>query len=63
MNNQNNAGLALGLIKSQAARRAERAEGIAWARRWRERNKPIFDAMYGPDHGPGDFCSKCGRRG
>jgi hypothetical protein len=30
-----------------SAAQARRAEGIAWARDWRERNKPLFDAMYG----------------
>lgn len=26
---------------------AERARGLAFAREWRERNKPYFDALYG----------------
>lgn len=34
----------------------ERERGRAYARAWRERMKPDFDAMYGRD-----ACSCCGR--
>ena len=30
-----------------AAKKARTAEGITYARAWRIRNKPVFDAMYG----------------
>ncbi|MES3042698.1 hypothetical protein [Sphingomonas faeni] len=30
-----------------AANNKRTAEGIAYARAWRIRNKPVFDAMYG----------------
>lgn len=30
--------------------RERREAGIAWAREWRRRNKPYFDALYGPDY-------------
>jgi hypothetical protein len=29
--------------------RQERARGLAFARDWRIRNRPIFDAIYGPE--------------
>jgi hypothetical protein len=32
---------------SIATRTNRAAEGIAYARAWRIRNKPVFDAMYG----------------
>lgn len=37
------------IVMSPMMSRAEQAMGIAWARDWRRRNKPKFDAMYGPD--------------
>jgi len=30
---------------ANAARSARRAAGLAWARAWRERNRPIFDRL------------------
>jgi len=32
-----------------AAKKAKTAAGIAYAREWRIRNKPYFDAIYGPE--------------
>jgi hypothetical protein len=32
---------------------ARRAEGLAYARAWRIRNQPIFDAMYAADREAG----------
>lgn len=60
MSIQQNAGLELGRVKSRAARSAEQAEGLAWARRWRERNKPYFDALYGPHLR--ETCPSCGAK-
>jgi hypothetical protein len=37
------------------ARMTERQEGLIFAREWRERNKPLFDAMYGAT-----CCGRCG---
>lgn len=54
-------GLAAANAKSQAIRGAERAQGLAWARQWRARNKPYFDALYGPDAKSAQVCSSCGR--
>lgn len=34
---------------TMTAVQARRAEGLAYARAWRIKNKPIFDALYGPD--------------
>lgn len=34
---------------SIAGRVQRAAEGIAYARAWRIRNKPVFDAMYGAE--------------
>lgn len=28
---------------------AQRAQGLAYARAWRARNKPVFDALYGAE--------------
>ena len=39
---------------------AEREAGLRWAREWRARNKPFFDAIYGPDPDK-RFCGRCGR--
>lgn len=36
-------------IQREDGRRAERQRGLAYARAWRERNKPIFDALYGAE--------------
>jgi hypothetical protein len=36
-------------IAREQAQALSRAEGLAWARAWRARNKPIFDAIYGPE--------------
>jgi hypothetical protein len=41
---------------SASARKARREEGLAHARAWRERMKPHFDAMFGPEP-----CPTCGR--
>ncbi|MCD2324973.1 hypothetical protein LQ953_13195 [Sphingomonas sp. IC-56] len=30
-------------------RAIQRAQGLAWARAWRIRNKPRFDALYGEE--------------
>lgn len=35
------------LAAATVARRSEAAEGRAWARAWRAKNKPMFDALYG----------------
>jgi hypothetical protein len=40
-----------GGLASAAKHRAARAEGLAFARAWRLRMKPYFDALYGPDVG------------
>jgi hypothetical protein len=34
-------------LARQNTRAAQRAQGLAWARAWRIRNKPRFDALYG----------------
>jgi hypothetical protein len=46
-------------ISSGKKRAARREEGLAWAKAWRIRMKPWFDALYGaePDRCP------CGRHG
>lgn len=46
------------LAASNAARRAEREQGLAYARRWREENRARFDALY-PETAP---CPTCGKR-
>ena len=40
---------------------ADRAEGIAYARRWREANRAYFDAIYGPELRRSK-CPHCGGR-
>lgn len=30
--------------------RAAIEAGMAWARAWRARNKPIYDRLFGPEH-------------
>jgi hypothetical protein len=54
-------GLAEGRARYHAAQRAEREAGIAWARAWRVRNRPYFEALFGPDAATA-FCPRCGRR-
>lgn len=39
---------------SARRRRLTRAEGLQWARAWRERNRPYFDAIHGPEETAGD---------
>jgi hypothetical protein len=39
----------------------DRVAGLAWARAWRVRNKPHFDALFGPDDATA-FCPECGKR-
>lgn len=43
------AGAARGREASNRSRNIERALGLAFARSWRERMKPHFDAIYGPE--------------
>ncbi len=38
------------VVVSPMVSREERAAGLTWARDWRRRNKPFFDALYGPDY-------------
>jgi hypothetical protein len=38
-----------GCAASNRSRSIERAEGLAFARKWRAANKPYFDALYGPE--------------
>lgn len=64
MTTANRGGHAPGIAALPAAQRASRevraamrAEGIAWARAWRERNRALFDALYPP----ADLCGGCGR--
>jgi|GEM_PF-4557786 hypothetical protein len=40
-----------------AAQRAERAAGLAYARAWRIRKRAEFDALFGPEA----VCPRCGR--
>lgn len=42
-------GLAEASARSRELQMERRQEGLAWARAWRARNKPFFDALYGPD--------------
>lgn len=35
--------------RGNRSRSEERAEGLAYARAWRIRMKPAFDALYGPE--------------
>lgn len=42
-----NTAAGLALANSQAQRRA--ANGLIYARAWRARNKPYFDAIYGQE--------------
>jgi hypothetical protein len=46
-------------LKSEAQRPGERLterqEGLIFARQWRQKNKPLFDAMYGTT-----CCGRCG---
>ncbi len=45
---------------SQAQLRTERAEGLAYARAWRVRNKAKFDALY-PQPPHTCRCERCGQ--
>jgi hypothetical protein len=45
-------------MMAKSTRTIEAEEGRRWAREWRERRKPYFDALYGP--GP-SRCPCCGR--
>lgn len=36
-----------GAAAGRAQRIAKRLAGLAWARDWRVRNRPLFDALYG----------------
>lgn len=45
---------------SHAQLRAERAEGLAYARAWRVRNKAMFDALY-PQPPHTCRCTTCGQ--
>lgn len=36
-------------LERESNQRAERQRGLDFARAWRERNRPIFDALYGPE--------------
>lgn len=38
-------------LTGPATRTARTRAGLAWARAWRIRNKPAFDAMYGAEQG------------
>jgi hypothetical protein len=43
-------------VSVAAVRRARVAQaGLTFAREWRAKNKPIFDALYGPE-----ICPRCG---
>lgn len=43
------AGAARGREASNRSRNIERTQGLAFARAWRVRMKPHFDALYGPE--------------
>ncbi|NLS25725.1 hypothetical protein S2M10_06950 [Sphingomonas sp. S2M10] len=45
---------------AHAATRAQRAEGLAYARAWRVRNKAKFDALY-PQPPHSCRCTTCGQ--
>ena len=40
--------------------KAQRAEGLEYARQWRESMRPHFDAIYGPERVLGT-CAACGQ--
>jgi len=42
-------------MSSRVTQREERLRGLAFARAWRERMRPYFDALYGPGR-----CPRCG---
>lgn len=44
----------LGLCRRTPELTAERRRGLAYARAWRERMRPYFDAIYGADTPRGD---------
>lgn len=46
--------------RSHAAIRAQREEGLAYARAWRVRNKAKFDALY-PNSPHSCRCTTCGQ--
>ncbi len=49
------AALEAGAERGRASRQQARAEGLAYARAWREKHRAEFDAMYGPT-----VCPHCG---
>lgn len=51
----NGGGREAGLARSIATRRADRAEGLAYARAWRARTRPEFDALFAEPR-----CTLCG---
>ncbi len=47
-------------IRGPRFTRAQRTEGLRYAREWRVRMKPHFDALYGPELKAGR-CEACGQ--